>query len=394
MYLNGLDNLYKQGLIKEEEYQQMKLEITKQFAAQRAQIDADDHGAGSAQLKINDKSSEMVNSARAAAGESQSTGNATLGGYFSSQIQNYQNTMEKLKELYGSDKQNHAAYMQAKAQVTADFLDNMVQQTSAAYNGINNILSSASAYAQACSDLEQAKISKNYEKQIAAAGKNSKKKKKLEEKRDKELAAAKSKANKKAMKIEIAQAIASTAMAAINAYSSAAAIKGTGWLLAPIAAGMATAAGMLQIATIKKQHQAEAAGYYEGGYTGGTRYRKQAGIVHEGEFVANHNAVNNTSIRPALDLIDKAQKSNTVGSLTAEDISRALGAGGNASVVAPVVNVSNDNTEVRQSLDGVNSAVSRLNQTLEDGIDVELPIAGRRGIYRRLKDYQKILDNK
>lgn len=393
MYLNGLDNLYKQGLIKEEEYQQMKLEITKQFAAQRAQIDADDHGAGSAQLKINDKSSEMVNSARAAAGESQSTGNATLGGYFSSQIQNYQNTMEKLKELYGSDKQNHAAYMQAKAQVTADFLDNMVQQTSAAYNGINNILSSASAYAQACSDLEQAKISKNYEKQIAAAGKNSKKKKKLEEKRDKELAAAKSKANKKAMKIEIAQAIASTAMAAINAYSSAAAIKGTGWLLAPIAAGMATAAGMLQIATIKKQHQAEAAGYYEGGYTGGNRYRKEAGVVHEGEFVANHNAVNNSSIRPALDLIDRAQRSNTVGSLTADDITRSLGQGGSA-VVAPVVNVNNDNTEVRQSLDGVNAAVSRLTQTLDDGIEVEVPISGRRGLHRRLQDYQRILNNK
>ena len=393
MYLNGLDNLYKQGLIKEEEYQQMKLEITKQFAAQRAQIDADDHGAGSAQLKINDKSSEMVNSARAAAGESQSTGNATLGGYFSSQIQNYQNTMEKLKELYGNDKQNHAAYMQAKAQVTANFLDNMVQQTSAAYNGINNILSSASAYAQACSDLEQAKISKNYEKQIAAAGKNSKKKKKLEEKRDKELAAAKSKANKKAMKIEIAQAIASTAMAAINAYSSAAAIKGTGWLLAPIAAGMATAAGMLQIATIKKQHQAEAAGYYEGGYTGGTRYRKEAGVVHEGEFVANHNAVNNSSIRPALDLIDRAQRSNTVGSLTAADITRSLGQG-SSTVVAPVVNVNNDNTEVRQSLDGVNAAVSRLTQTLDDGIEVEVPISGRRGLHRRLQDYQRILNNK
>lgn len=393
MYLNGLDNLYKQGLIKEEEYQQMKLEITKQFAAQRAQIDADDHGAGSAQLKINDKSSEMVNSARAAAGESQSTGNATLGGYFSSQIQNYQNTMEKLKELYGNDKQNHAAYMQAKAQVTADFLDNMVQQTSAAYNGINNILSSASAYAQACSDLEQAKISKNYEKQIAAAGNNSKKKKKLEEKRDKELAAAKSKANKKSMKIEIAQAIASTAMAAINAYSSAASIPVTGWVMAPIAAGMATAAGMLQIATIKKQHQAEAAGYYEGGYTGGNRYRKEAGVVHEGEFVANHNAVNNTSIRPALDLIDRAQRSNTVGSLTADDITRSLGQGG-STVVAPVVNVNNDNTEVRQSLDGVNVAVSRLTQTLDDGIEVEVPISGRRGLHRRLQDYQRILNNK
>lgn len=393
MYLNGLDNLYKQGLIKEEEYQQMKLEITKQFAAQRAQIDADDHGAGSAQLKINDKSSEMVNSARAAAGESQSTGNATLGGYFSSQVENYQNTMEKLKELYGNDKQNHAAYMQAKGKITSDFLNDLIEKTAVVYNGINGILSASSSYAQACSDLEQAKISKNYEKQIAAAGNNSKKKKKLEEKRNKELAAAKSKANKKAMKIEIAQAIASTAMSAINAYASAAAIPTIGWTLAPIAAGMATAAGMIQLAAIKKQHQAEAAGYYEGGYTGGNRYRKEAGVVHEGEFVANHNAVNNSSIRPALDLIDRAQRSNTVGSLTAADITRSLGQG-SSTVVAPVVNVNNDNTEVRQSLDGVNAAVSRLTQTLDDGIEVEVPISGRRGLHRRLQDYQRILNNK
>ena len=393
MYLNGLDNLYKNGLIKEEEYQQMKLEITKQFAAQRAQIDAADHGAGSAQLKINDKSTEMVNSARAAAGESQTTSNATLGGYFSSQVENYQNTMEKLKELYGNDKQNHAAYMQAKAQVTSDYLNDLVEKTAVVYNGINGILSASSSYAQACSDLEQAKISKNYEKQIAAAGNNSKKKKKLEEKRDKELAAAKSKANKKAMKIEIAQAIASTAMSAINAYASAAAIPTIGWTLAPIAAGMATAAGMIQLAAIKKQHQAEAAGYYEGGYTGGNRYRKEAGVVHEGEFVANHNAVNNSSIRPALDLIDRAQRSNTVGSLTADDITRSLGQG-SSTVVAPVVNVNNDNTEVRQSLDGVNAAVSRLTQTLDDGIEVEVPISGRRGLHRRLQDYQHILNNK
>lgn len=393
MYLNGLVNLYKQGLIKEEEYQQMKLQITKQFAAQRAQIDADDHGAGSAQLKINDKSSEMVNSARAAAGESQSTGNATLGGYFSSQVENYQNTMEKLKELYGNDKQNHAAYMQAKGKITSDFLNDLIEKTAVVYNGINGILSASSSYAQACSDLEQAKISKNYEKQIAAAGNNSKKKKKLEEKRDKELAAAKSKANKKAMKIEIAQAIASTAMSAINAYASAAAIPTIGWTLAPIAAGMATAAGMIQLAAIKKQHQAEAAGYYEGGYTGGNRYRKEAGVVHEGEFVANHNAVNNSSIRPALDLIDRAQRTNTVGSLTADDITRSLGQGG-STVVAPVVNVNNDNTEVRQSLDGVNAAVSRLTQTLDDGIEVEVPISGRRGLHRRLQDYQRILNNK
>lgn len=393
MYLNGLDNLYKKGLIKEEEYQQMKLEITKQFAAQRAQIEAEDHGAGSTQAKIDSKTSEMVNSAKAAAGDAQST-NGSFGGYFVSQVQNYQNTMEKLKELYGSDEQNHAAYMQAKAQVTSDFLNDMVQKTKVAYDGINSILSAASAYSQACSDLEQAKISKNYEKQIAAAGNNSKKKKRLEEKRDKELAAAKSKANKKAMKIEIAQAIASTAMAAINAYSSAAQVPFIGWTLAPIAAGMATAAGLLQIAAIRKQHQAEAAGYYSGGYTGGNRYRREAGVVHEGEFVANHQAVNNSSIRPAFDLIDRAQRSNTVGSLTADDISRALGSGGNGAVVTPIVNVSNDNSDVRESLDGVNNAISILNQTLDDGLEIVMPIAGRSGLHRKLKDYERLLDNK
>jgi TP901 family phage tail tape measure protein len=393
MYLNGLDNLYKKGLIREEEYQQMKLEITKQFAAQRAQIEAEDHGAGSTQAKIDSKTSEMVNSAKAAAGDAQST-NGSFGGYFVSQVQNYQNAMEKLKELYGSDEQNHAAYMQAKAQVTSDFLDGIVQKTQVAYNGISNIMSAASAYSQACSDLEQAKISKNYEKQIAAAGNNSKKKKRLEEKRDKELAAAKAKANKKAMKIEIAQAIASTAMAAINAYSSAARVPFIGWTLAPIAAGMATAAGLLQIATIRKQHQAEAAGYYSGGYTGGRRYRREAGVVHEGEFVANHQAVNNSSIRPAFDLIDRAQRSNTVGSLTADDISRALGSGGGGAVVTPIVNVSNDNSEVRESLDGVNNAISILNQTLDDGLEIVMPIAGRSGLHRKLKDYERLLDNK
>ena len=393
MYLNGLDNLYKKGLIREEEYQQMKLEITKQFAAQRAQIEAEDHGAGSTQAKIDSKTSEMVNSAKAAAGDAQST-NGSFGGYFVAQVQNYQNTMEKLKELYGSDEQNHAAYMQAKAQVTSNFLNGMVQSTQVAYNGINNIMSAASAYSQACSDLEQAKISKNYEKQIAAAGNNSKKKKRLEEKRDKELAAAKAKANKRAMKIEIAQAIASTAMAAINAYSSAAQVPFIGWTLAPIAAGMATAAGLLQIATIRKQHQAEAAGYYSGGYTGGRRYRREAGVVHEGEFVANHQAVNNSSIRPAFDLIDRAQRSNTVGSLTADDISRALGSGGGGAVVTPIVNVSNDNSEVRESLDGVNNAISILNQTLDDGLEIVMPIAGRSGLHRKLKDYERLLDNK
>ena len=127
-------------------------------------------------------------------------------------------------------------------------------------------------------------------------------------KKQKEIAKIKTKYNRKQVKIQIAQAIAQTAVAALNAYASAAAIPVVGHVLAPIAAGIATAAGMIQVATIKKQAQAQEAGYYEGGFTGGSRYRREAGVVHEGEFVANHNAVNNPQLLPALRLIDVAQR--------------------------------------------------------------------------------------
>ena len=162
--------------------------------------------------------------------------------------------------------------------------------------------------------------------------------------------------------MEIAQAYASTAMAAINAYASAAKEH---WLLGAIAAAMATAAGMLQIATIKKQHAAEEAGYYEGGFTGGNRYKREAGVVHEGEFVANHNAVNNPDLLPVLRLIDAAQRNNTVGSLTAADVTRQLGGG---SVVAPVVNVSTDNGEISSTLSNVGESVDLLRKALDNGI--------------------------
>ena len=165
------------------------------------------------------------------------------------------------------------------------------------------------------------------------------------------------------MKIELAQAVAQTAMSAINAYSSAAAIPLIGFTIAPIAAAMAVAAGLMQIAAIKKQHAAEQAGYYEGGFTGGKRYRKEAGVVHEGEFVVNHDGVNNRNLMPVLDLIDRAQRNNTIGKLTADDVTRRLGY--DAAVVTPIVNVQNDNEDLRQSLDGMNESIDRLNRHLE-----------------------------
>lgn len=388
--LAGLDDVHKAGLVSEEEYQRMKMGIANKYASYKP--DAKDQAKDDANTAL-DTAKKMSRQTDDRSGSLGSDNLATIAGGAIAAIQQQKMVNDNLQKLREEDKISEQAYQDAKKQMNQETYKNIAAIAGAAFSSISSMMGAASAYSQACSDLEIAKIQANYDKQISAAGKNSAKKKRLEAKRDKEISAAKTKANKKAMKIEIAQAIASTAMAAINAYSSAAAIKGVGWIMAPIAAGLATAAGMMQIATIKKQHQAEAAGYYEGGFTGPGHYKKEAGVVHAGEFVANHNAVNNPQLLPALQLIDAAQRNNTVASLTAQDVSRAMGTG-SAAVVAPVVNVNADNEQVGASLDNVSSTIERLNEQLNLGIKSYVVITGPDGFDRKWSQYKKMKSNK
>lgn len=388
--LAGLDEVHKAGLVNEEEYQRMKMGIANKYASYKP--DAKDQAKDDANTAL-DTAKKMTRQSDDRSGSLGSDNLATIAGGAIAAIQQQKMVNDNLQKLRDEDKISEQAYQEAKKQMNKETYQEIAATAGAAFSSISSMMGAASAYSQACSDLEVAKIQANYDKQISAAGNNSAKKKRLEAKRDKEISAAKTKANKKAMKIEIAQAVASTAMSAINAYSSAAAIPTVGYIIAPIAAGLATAAGMLQIATIKKQHQAEAAGYYEGGFTGPGHYKKEAGVVHAGEFVANHNAVNNPQLLPALQLIDAAQRNNTVASLTAQDVSRAMGTG-SAAVVAPVVNVNADNEQVGESLDNVNSTIEKLNEQLNLGIKSYVVITGPDGLDHRWSEYQKMKSNK
>lgn len=388
--LAGLDEVHKAGLVSEEEYQRMKMGIANKYASYKP--DAKDQAKDDATTAL-DTAKKMTRQTDDRSGSLGSDNLATIAGGAIAAIQQQKMVNDNLQKLREEDKISEQAYQDAKKQMNQKTYQEIAATAGAAFSSISSMMGAASAYSQACSDLEVAKIQANYDKQISAAGNNSAKKKRLEAKRDKEISAAKTKANKKAMKIEIAQAVASTAMSAINAYSSAAAIPTVGYIIAPIAAGLATAAGMLQIATIKKQHQAEAAGYYEGGFTGPGHYKKEAGVVHAGEFVANHNAVNNPQLLPALQLIDAAQRNNTVASLTAQDVSRAMGTGG-AAVVAPVVNVNNDNGQMGASLDNVSSTIDRLNEQLNLGIKSYMVFTGPDGFDRKWSQFQKMKSNK
>ena len=89
--------------------------------------------------------------------------------------------------------------------------------------------------------------------------------------------------------------------------------------------GLAKAAAEIALITAAFQTaKAVINGFEEGGYTGYGKHDEPKGIVHAGEFVANRYAVSNPSVRPVLDLIDRAQKNNTIGSLTAKDVSAVL----------------------------------------------------------------------
>ena len=380
--LKNLDDLHAQGLLKEQEYQVTLLAIKAQYANYETNSERDQRVGANALTVAQNTAKQKLDS------EGSSSASLPIVG----DIMLYQSTMEQLKQMYQNDEMTHAQYLAAKQQATAQFCATLASQMQTAYNSVNQVLSAASNYFSAQQEYETAQVKKKYEKEIEAAGNNQKKVKKIQEKQQKEEAAIKSKYNKRQMVIQMAQAVAQTAINAISAYGAALKIGPLGLTLAPIAAAMAIAAGMLQIATIKKQQQAQEAGYYEGGFTGGRRYRKEAGVVHEGEFVANHQAVQNPNILPFLNFLDQAQRNNTVGSLSMQDVSRSVGAGGAAQIVTPIVNVQTDNEQLNGTLQLVNESIGALNQQLLDGIHADVYIDGPQGLHRQYSRFLKLND--
>jgi TP901 family phage tail tape measure protein len=271
---------------------------------------------------------------------------------------------------------------------------------------MNTLLSAYSSYVQAGQQAEEAAIEAKYDKQITAAGKSTKKVEKLEKQKEEELAKIRAEYEDKSFAIQIAQALASTATAAINAYASAAAIPIVGPIMAPIAAGVAVAAGMLQVATIKKQHEAAKASYYTGGYTPPGPWDEPQGTVHSGEFIGNRFAVNNPAVRKVFDIVEEAQKNNTVSSLTERDFARALDyreaenrhliSGISSAVSSPGSSRENE-TQILESIAGWlnrNAEVTdRLNKRLDEPFTGEVSITGRKGVKENLDRYEKMIKN-
>lgn len=160
--------------------------------------------------------------------------------------------------------------------------------------------------------------------------------------------------------------------------------------------GLAAAAGKIALITAAfETAKGLINNFYTGGYTGNGRWDEPRGIVHAGEFVANRHAVQNPEIRPVLDLIDQAQRNNTIGSLTGRDVSRIL----TTSVVSspsPEIQVSGvqDNGQLLIVLNQTMSVLSRLNKRLDKPFMTVNSVTGKGGIKEAMDEYEKIQNNK
>lgn len=145
--------------------------------------------------------------------------------------------------------------------------------------------------------------------------------------------------------------------------------------------GIVKAAAEIALITAAFQSaKAIISGFETGGYTGTGRHDEPKGIVHAGEFVANRYAVQNPAVRPVLDLIDQAQRNNTIGSLTAKDVSAVLSG----------VTSTTNNTYYQQSVPADNGmsvimlkavkVIDSLNKRLDEPIYTYTRATGKMGV--------------
>lgn len=133
--------------------------------------------------------------------------------------------------------------------------------------------------------------------------------------------------------------------------------------------GIAKAAAEIALITAAFQSaKAIISGFEEGGYTGTGQHDEPKGIVHAGEFVANRYAVQNPAIRPVLDLIDQAQRNNTIGSLTAKDVSAVLSTSDKTTTNNYYQKANNNDNETKaiilQNIRCIDKLIKRLNEPI------------------------------
>jgi hypothetical protein len=294
--------------------------------------------------------------------------------------------------------------LKAKKILEEKYLKQTQEKITESLQSIASVTTSISNTLTAMQNAELQAIDDKYAAEIAAAGNNQKKLKTIEEKKQKEQNAIRAKYADKQFIVTVAQVISETALAAMKSYEAMAGIPVVGPALGAIAAAAAVAAGAAQIATAKQQQIAAKKGYSKGGFTEPGPRTDVAGVVHRGEFVANSEAVANPATRRVLNMIDLAQRNNTVGSLTERDFARALDyrQSERSALISGISSAvsSSPRADDSPTLNALafwleqNSAITNLlSKRLKEPFIGEVSITGSRGFEENWERYQKMKSN-
>lgn len=279
-----------------------------------------------------------------------------------------------------------------------DTLENIADCVAAVSAAVSAGMQIATEFAKAESEIQLKAVEKRYDREISLAEGNSYKVKKLEKQKEIETAKIKNEASRKEFQMKVVQALAQSVVAGLNAYTSTLAIPVVGPALAPAAMAVALAMGATQVALLRKQQQAaEAQGYSKGGFTKPGGVDEPAGIVHAGEWVASQKLLASPVARPMIEALDYAQRTNTIGTLRADDVSRMITApavlASRQTPPATVVNNTYNAAPAPESSE-LTDTIRRLSDRLNEPIVAISTVTGEYGSLRAEDEYNRLIRNK
>lgn len=302
-----------------------------------------------------------------------------------------------LEKEYENGLLTQQEYQEAERKLLQEHLQMKLQAYMDNAQAVNDISNQAGDLVDALRQREELSIENKYAKELKAAKGNAAKTAEINERMEQEKKEMKKKYADVDFMISAAQIVSSTAMGIMNVWSK------WGWnpaVAIPMAA-LIGLTGAAQLAVSNEQRKA-VKNMWIGGFTPSGAWNEEQGIVHSNEFVGNRFAVANPSVRRIFNVIDQAQRNNTVSTLNDQTIAAAMGfkvdamnatrlMGGNPSPSS--YNTVQEDEVLVSTLAVMAESIQRLNDRLDDDIVAVASISGNDGVDKKQKDYNRLIKN-
>lgn len=239
--------------------------------------------------------------------------------------QRYKLELDQRKKAHDQGLLSDNEYEEAKSKLADKKLKERLEKDQKYFDAVSQLSNNFSSIFSNLQDAEVTKVESKYDKQIKAAKANGKDTATLEAKKEEEVNQVKKKYADLQFASAILQITTDTAVGIMSVWAN------WGWnpIIAGILSGIVGATGISQLAVAKANRDA-AKGLKEGGYSdeyvqGFTKSGNSDDVagaipVHKNEFVANHEAVQNPSVRRFLDVFNVAQRNGTIRMLNTTQI--------------------------------------------------------------------------